>query len=61
MTEYQTWLNSQPKEFQEEILGKNEMGEKFFDYNFRPISLKQLSELDNKHNPNALRAGEQDD
>ncbi len=51
MTEYEQWLNEQPKEFQREILGTNEVvTEKFKDYNFQSISLKQLRELDNKYN-----------
>lgn len=50
MTEYQKWLSEQTKEFQREILGKNEIDEKFKDHNFKAISLDQLRELDDKYN-----------
>ena len=50
MSEYSEWMRKQPKEFQEEILGDKEIGDKFFDENFKPITLDQLRELDEKHN-----------
>lgn len=49
-TEYEAWLKEQPKEFQREILGKNVIGNKFVDYNNKPITLQQLRELDEKYN-----------
>lgn len=51
MTEYQKWMSQQSDEFKKEILkDENKIKEKFIDEKYRPISLKELKELDIKYN-----------
>lgn len=51
MTEYQKWLKSQSSEFKQEILkDENKVRPIFIDEKYRPISLRELKELDSKYN-----------
>lgn len=51
MTDYQKWLISQSNEFKQEILkDENKIRKNFVDEKYRPISLRELKELDIKYN-----------
>ena len=51
MTEYQKWLSSQTSEFKQEILlDENKIKKQFVDEKYKPISLRELKELDIKYN-----------
>lgn len=51
MTEYQKWMAEQSESFKKEILeDPSKVREKFIDEKYRPISLKELKELDIKYN-----------
>lgn len=51
MTEYQKWMSKQEDTFKQEILNDTKkIRENFVDEKYRPISLDELKELDNKYN-----------
>lgn len=51
MTEYQKWLKTQSSEFKQEILiDETKVKPMFVDEKYRPISLRELKELDIKYN-----------
>lgn len=57
-TNYNDWLKTQPKEFQDEVLGKTKAElfreggvnlTKFVDDNYKPLTIEQLRQSDDKH------------
>jgi hypothetical protein len=49
MNKYLNWIIQQDLEFQKEVLKHFEPNSKFKDHNFKPVTLDELEQLDDKY------------